>query len=197
MIKKIFTLLLVSSSFIASAQFGIEANYGLNGSYDPSYNGFTHFGAGVTYDFDETFGSKLDFGMDEFSIKNDNRGMKTGVTNFRVTAQGVVNLTNLANSRALYNKFNVLAHGGAGLSILNSDIPEYQNTDHLLNIVLGVSPRYEVGKNFYLTADFSAIANVSQHYFFDGELSYEGAPNSFTGLMYNATFGIAYKFGER
>ena len=196
MIKKIFTLLLVSSSFLASAQFGIEANYGMNGSYDPSYSGFTHFGAGVNYDFDETFGAKLDFGMDEFSIHNDFRGMKTGVTNLRVTAQGVVNLSNLADSRAFYNKFNILAHGGAGLSVLNSDIPENQKTDHLLNIVIGVTPRYEVAKNFYLTADFSAIANVSQHYFFNGELSYEGAANSFTGLMYNATFGIAYKFGQ-
>ena len=197
MLKKIFTLLLVSCSFAASAQFGIEANYGSNGSYDPSYNGFTHFGVGISYDFDETFGTKLDFGMDEFSIQNDLRGMKTGVSNLRVTAQGVVNLTNLADSRAFYNKFNILAHGGAGISILNSDIPEYKNTDHLLNLVIGITPRYEVGENFYLTADFSAIANVSQHYFFNGELSYDGAANSFTGLMYNATIGIAYKFGGR
>ena len=197
MMKKIFTLLLVSSSFVASAQFGIEANYGMNGSYDPSYNGFTHFGGGVSYDFDETIGAKIDFGMDEFSIQNDLRGKKTGVSNLRVTAQGVVNLTNLADSRAFYNKFNILAHGGAGLSILNSDIDEYKNTDHLLNIVLGVTPRYEVGRNFYVTADFSAIANVSQHYFFNGELSYDCAANSFTGLMYNATIGIAYKFGDR
>ena len=197
MMKKIFTLLLVSSSFVASAQFGIEANYGMNGSYDPSYNGFTHFGGGVSYDFDETIGAKIDFGMDEFSIQNDLRGKKTGVSNLRVTAQGVVNLTNLADSRAFYNKFNILAHGGAGLSILNSDIDEYKNTDHLLNIVLGVTPRYEVGRNFYVTADFSAIANVSQHYFFNGELSYDGVANSFTGLMYNATIGIAYNFGDR
>ena len=87
MIKKIFTILLVSCSFIANAQFGIEANYGLNGSYDPSYNGFTHIGAGITYDFDETIGAKLDFGMDEFSIQNDLRGKKTGVSNLRVTVK--------------------------------------------------------------------------------------------------------------
>ena len=197
MIKKIFTLLLVSSSFVASAQFGVEANYGLNGSYDPSYSGFTHFGAGVSYDFDETFGAKLDFGIDEFSIQNDVRRMKTGVTNLRVTAQGVVNLTNLVDSRSFYNKFNILAHGGAGISVLNSDIPEYKNTDHLLNIVIGVTPRYKVGESFYLTADFSAIANTSQHYFFNGELSYDGVANSFTGLMYNVTVGIAYKFSDR
>lgn len=135
--------------------------------------------------------------MDEFSIQNDFREKKTGVTNLRVTAQGIVNLTQLADSRAFYNKFNLLAHGGAGISVLNSDIPDYPNTDHLLNLVVGITPRFEVAENFYLTADFSAIANVSQHYFFNGELSYEGAPNSFTGLMYNTTFGIAYKFGQR
>jgi hypothetical protein len=196
MIKKIFTLLLVSCSFAANAQFGIEANYGSNGSYDPSYNGFTHFGAGVSYDFDETFGAKLDFGMDEFSIQNDLRNMKTGVSNMRITAQGVINLTNLVDSRSFYNKFNILAHGGAGISILNSDIPENKNTDHLLNLVIGLTPRYEVAESFYVTADFSAIANVSQHYFFNGELSYNGSANSFTGLMYNATIGIAYKFGQ-
>lgn len=196
MIKKIFTLLLVSCSFVANAQFGIEANYGSNGSYDPSYNGFTHFGAGVSYDFDETFGAKLDFGMDEFSIQNDLRGKKTGVSNLRVTAQGIVNLTNLADSRSFYNKFNILAHGGAGVSLLNSDIAENSKTDHLLNIVLGITPRYEVGERFYITADFSAIANVSQHYLFNGEYSYTDTVNSFTGLMYNATIGIAYKFGE-
>jgi hypothetical protein len=58
--------------------------------------------------------------MDEFSIQNDLRSMKTGVSNLRVTAQGIVNLSNLADSRAFYNKFNILAHGGAAFSV---DIP--------------------------------------------------------------------------
>lgn len=196
MIKKIYTLLLLTSCFVASAQFGIEANYGINGSYEPSYNGFTHLGGGISYDFDETFGAKLDFGMDEFSIQNDLRNAKTGVSNLRITAQGVINLSTLVDSKSFFNRFNVLAHGGAGLSVLNSDIPEYQKTDHLLNIVVGITPRFEVADSFFLTADFSAIANVSQHYLFNGELSYDGPANSFTGLMYNASLGLAYRFGE-
>ncbi|NHM00927.1 outer membrane beta-barrel protein [Flavobacterium difficile] len=196
MIKKLFTLMLVSCSFVASAQFGIEANYGLNGSYEPSYNGFTHFGAGITYEFDDKFGAKLDFGIDDFSVQNDVRGTKTGVSNFRVTAQGTINLSSLADTRAFYNKFNVIAHGGAGISILNSDIADNQKTDHLLNLVFGITPRYEVAENFFLTADFSFVANVSQHYLFNGEVSYDGPANSFTGLMYNASLGMAYKFGK-
>lgn len=194
--KRFYTLILFASTFIANAQFGIEANYGLNGSYDPKYNGFTHVGAGVTYDFDETIGAKLDFGMDKFSIQNDVRAMKTGTANTRISLQGVVNLSNLANSRSFYNKFNVLAHGGAGVSILKSDIPEYVNTDHLFNVVLGITPRYEIAENLFLTADFTALFNVSQHYFFNGELAYTQAPNSFTGFMYNASFGFAYRFGR-
>lgn len=197
MIKRFFTLILIATSFMANAQFGIEANYGLNGSYDPSYNGFTHFGAGITYDFDETFGAKIDFGMDEFSIQNDVRAMKTGTTNTRISAQGVINLSALADSRSSYNKFNILAHGGAGVSILKSDIEDYPNTDHLFNVVLGLTPRFEISEKLYLTADFSALFNVSQHYLFNGELAYTQAPNSFTGFMYNASFGIAYKFGSR
>lgn len=205
MVKKILSLVLLSASFYVNAQsFGIEANYGLNGSYDPSYNGFTHFGAGVTYDFNETFGAKIDFGSDKFEIENTERallnnepGLKTGTQNTRITLQGVVNLSNLADDRAFYNKFNILAHAGGGLSILKSDIKDYPNTDHLFNVVLGVTPRYQVAENFFVTLDASALFNVSQHYLFNGELAYTQAPNSFTGLMYNVSFGLAYKFGSR
>lgn len=156
----------------------------------------THIGAGVTYDFDEVFGAKLDFGMDEFSIQNDLRAMKTGTNNTRFTAQGVINLSTLADSRASLNPFNILAHAGGGVSILKSDIADYPNTDHLFNVIIGITPRFEVAEKLYLTADFSALFNVSQHYLFNGELAYTQAPNSFTGFMYNASLGVAYKFGQ-
>lgn len=204
MVKKILSLVFLSASFFVNAQsFGIEANYGLNGSYDPSYTGITHFGAGITYDFDETFGAKIDFGSDKFEFENisratpDNLNPKTGTQNTRITLQGVVNLSNLADDRAFYNKFNVLAHAGGGISILKSDIKDYPNTDHLFNVVLGITPRYQVAENFFVTLDASALFNVSQHYLFNGELAYTQAPNSFTGLMYNVSLGLAYKFGSR
>lgn len=204
MVKKILSLVFLSASFFVNAQsFGIEANYGLNGSYDPSYTGITHFGAGITYDFDETFGAKIDFGSDKFEFENisratpDNLNPKTGTQNTRFTLQGVVNLSNLADDRAFYNKFNVLAHAGGGISILKSDIKDYPNTDHLFNVVLGITPRYQVAENFFVTLDASTLFNVSQHYLFNGELAYTQAPNSFTGLMYNVSLGLAYKFGSR
>ena len=109
---------------ISNAQFGVELNYGMNGSYDSSYPGFTHFGGGISYDFDETFGAKIDFGSDKFSISNE-LGTKTGTSNTRISLQGVVNVSNLIDERSFYNNFILLAHGGAGISILKSE--EFEN----------------------------------------------------------------------
>lgn len=180
---------------LSNAQFGIELNFGMNGSYDPSYNGFTHFGGGVNYDFNETFGAKIDFASDKFSIKNES-GIETGTSNTRISLQGLVNVSNLIDDRSFYNDFQILAHGGAGLSILKSDIPTLDKTDHILNIIVGVNPQYKVAEGLFLGIDASFIANISQHYNFDGTLTYEGDANSITGLMYNLSATISYKFGS-
>ena len=197
--KNLFALTIILgallSSNISNAQFGVELNYGMNGSYEPSYSGFTHFGGGVSYDFNETFGAKIDFASDKFSIKND-FGTETGTSNTRISLQGVVNVSNLIDDRSFYNNFVVLAHGGAGLSILKSDI-NTTGTDHILNVIIGVNPQYKVAEGLYLGIDASFIANISQHYNFDGTSTYPGDDaNSITGLMYNLSATISYKFGE-
>lgn len=188
------TLVLLTLPNLTNAQFGVELNYGMNGSYDPSYNGFTHFGAGVNYNFDDTFGAKIDFASDKFSIENE-FGNKTGAANTRISLQGIVNVSNIIDSRSFYNDFQILAHGGAGLSILKSDIPTLDKTDHILNIIVGINPQYKVAEGFFLGIDASFIANISQHYNFDGTSTYVGDANSITGLMYNLSATLSYKFG--
>ena len=89
------TLVAIFFTNTSQAQFSIEANYGLNGSFEPSYNGFTHFGGGVSYDFDETFGAKIDFASDTFSIENEDTGIESGSKNTRISLQGVMNVSNL------------------------------------------------------------------------------------------------------
>ena len=197
--KNLFALTIILgallSSNISNAQFGVELNYGMNGSYEPSYSGFTHFGGGVSYDFNETFGAKIDFASDKFSIKND-FGTETGTSNTRISLQGVVNVSNLIDDRSFYNNFQLLAHAGAGLSILKSDI-NTTGTDHILNVIIGVNPQYKVAEGLYLGIDASFIANISQHYNFDGTSTYVGDDvNSITGLMYNISATVSYKFGD-
>ena len=197
--KNLFALAIILGALllpnISNAQFGVELNYGMNGSYEPSYNGFTHFGGGISYDFDETFGAKIDFASDKFSIENE-LGDKTGTSNTRISLQGIVNVSNLIDSRSFYNEFQILAHGGAGLSILKSDIPTLDKTDHILNIIVGVNPQYKVAEGLFLGIDASFIANISQHYNFDGTSTYVGDANSITGLMYNLSATVSYKFGS-
>lgn len=179
----------------SNAQFGIELNYGMNGSYQPSYNGFTHFGGGVNYDFNDTFGAKIDFASDKFSIKND-FGTETGTSNTRISLQGIVNVSNIIDGRSFYDDFQLLAHTGAGISILKSDI-NTTGTDHIVNVIIGLNPQYKVADGFYLGIDASFIANISQHYNFDGTSTYDSdTANSITGLMYNLSATLSYKFGD-
>ncbi len=197
--KNLLTLAIVFSGLLlpnlSNAQFGIELNYGMNGSYEPSYNGFTHFGGGISYDFDETFGAKIDFASDKFSIE-DELGFESGTSNTRISLQGVANVSNLIDSRSFYNNFVLLAHAGAGISILKSDIYT-AGTDHILNVIVGINPQYKVSEGLYLGIDASFIANISQHYSFDGKFAYDGGTaNSITGLMYNLSATISYKFGD-
>lgn len=201
--KRFFLIIsLILANFSEAQTFGIEANYGLNGCYKPQYNGLTHFGGAVTYDFDETYGAKLDFGMDKFEFNEITEGvalpsdLKAGTTNTRVSLQGVLNVSNLLDDRSFYNKFNFLAHAGAGISFLKSEYVKEAKNDNILNIVAGITPRYKVTDNLFINLDASLILNVSQHYQFNGLYAYDTTVNSFTGLMYNATFGIAYKFGS-
>ena len=190
-----FTLATLLLPNLTNAQFGVELNYGMNGSYEPSYSGFTHFGAGINYDFNETFGAKIDFASDKFSIKND-FGTETGAANTRISLQGILNVSNIIDDRSFYNDFQILVHAGAGLSILKSDIPTLDKTDHILNIIAGINPQYKVADGFYVGIDASLIANISQHYNFDGTSTYVGDANSITGLMYNLSATLSYKFGS-
>lgn len=68
-------------------------------------------------------------------------------------------------------------------------------TDNITNAIMGLTPRFKVAENVFLFVDTSLIFNISQHYQFDGRLTYDGDnANSITGIMYNVSAGIAYKF---
>lgn len=68
-------------------------------------------------------------------------------------------------------------------------------TDNIANAIMGLTPRFKVAENVFLFVDTSLIFNISQHYQFDGRLTYDGDnANSITGIMYNVSAGIAYKF---
>lgn len=189
--------ILLSSLFFftnSQAQYGIEVNYGLNGVFQPSINNLSHIGAGITYDFDESYGLKLDFASDKFRSDILELNEETGVDITRISIQGTANISTLITRASSHDFFNLIAHGGAGYSLVKSSIGG--GNDNLVNVIGGISPRFRISDGLFFAIDTSVIFNISQHYNFDGTLAYTDAVNSFTGITYNVTAGIIYKFNE-
>lgn len=193
----LFFALIIIASFLpvtSQAQFGIEANYGLSGVFQPSINEISHFGGGITYDFDETYGVKLDFASDKFRTKNILFTDETGIDVTRISIQGTINLSAAITRASSYDFFNLIAHAGGGYSLVKSTYNA--GNDNLINVVMGLTPRFKITDGLYFAVDASTVFNISQHYNFDGSFSYQDNINSFTGITYNLTGGIIYKFNE-
>lgn len=193
----LFFALTIIASFLpvtSQAQFGIEANYGLSGVFQPSINEVSHFGGGITYDFDETYGVKLDFASDKFRTKNILFTDETGIDVTRISIQGTINLSAALTRASSYDFFNLIAHAGGGYSLVKSTYNA--GNDNLINVVIGLTPRFKITDGLYFAVDASTVFNISQHYNFDGSFSYQDNINSFTGITYNLTGGIIYKFNE-
>lgn len=89
----ITTFIVLYNTISAQGQYAIEANYGLSGVFKPSTNELNHFGAGISYDFNEVYGIKLDFASDKFRPKNDISNLETGINVTRISLQGTLNLS--------------------------------------------------------------------------------------------------------
>ena len=132
----LFFALIIIASFLpvtSQAQFGIEANYGLSGVFQPSINEISHFGGGITYDFDETYGVKLDFASDKFRTKNILFTDETGIDVTRISIQGTINLSAAITRASSYDFFNLIAHAGGGYSLVKSTYNA--GNDNLVNVV--------------------------------------------------------------
>ena len=160
----------------SNAQYSIEANYGLSGVFEPSSNDFTHFGAGVSYDFNEVYGIKLDFGSDKFRVNDVVLG-KSGINVSRISLQGILNISTAIDRINSDKTFNLIAHAGAGISTIKP-FNKSGGNDNAMNVILGLTPRFKIAKGLYFALDTALVFNISQHYNFDGSLAYENKPNS-------------------
>lgn len=192
--KALIAFSFIATSFVSAQEYGVELNYGLNGVFEPSINEISHFGGGFFYNFDETYGAKIDFGSDKYRVNNELFGKETGVNSTRVSLQGTANVSTIFSRASSYDFFNLIAHAGAGYTRISST--EGGKADNVVNIIGGLTPRFRVTDNFFLTLDTSVIFNISQHYNFDGSLSYTDTVNSFTGITYNVSAGIVYKISS-
>jgi hypothetical protein len=204
--KKLTVILLLFTSLSFGQRVynnvSIDASYGISGVKDPGISDFSHLDFGVRYMFGDTWGLKLDYGMDKFRTQTTPKEM--GIDVSRISVQAVCNLTNLLDNRSyFYNEsFNILTHAGAGYSMQKSvTIPE-GGVDEIGHIIFGINPQYSITEDLAVGLDLTGIVHLSQHYWFDGRYTYDdpvykGTPNATSTFIYNVSLGLSYTFGGR
>ena len=133
-------------------KWSIEANGGAvkaRKAFAPGYYSetpsFFHADFGVRYMFNNKFGLKLDGGYDR--IKEGEGVNKFKSNYYRVDLQGVVNVGRVLNFETWTNRIGLLAHGGAGISIMNNDRTDgvsgkiIDDNDNMANVMVGLTPQ--------------------------------------------------------
>jgi hypothetical protein len=174
-------------------QYSIEAAYGFGASPNPGVSELGHYEFAFRYMIDEYWGIKFDFGADRFRTGDS---LAPGSDYKRYSVQGVYNLGRALNfTNRSVKTFNILAHGGVGLSTLTS--PALKGTDKIGNIILGVTPQYYLSDSFALMADTSMTLNFAQQNNFDGiRPPGNRSSDEFTGKLFTFSLGITYYFGR-
>lgn len=118
---------------------------------------------GTRYMFNKIFGLSWVLGYDNFGSKKSSI-VDFHTHNFSSTIQGYVNLTNLYNFSEFSNKFGLLLHAGAGLSLLHGKDKGY---DNVISFVGGLTPQYKVSEKLSINLDLGVNFNLKQSRTFD------------------------------
>ena len=182
-------------SQFSNAQYFAEVNLGLNGSIYPKTNTLSHAGLGFGFIHNNsTLGAKVDFAMDQF--RTTVTGKETGSDFYRLSLQALCNISNLIDERSYNNNLNVLVHSGFGYS-LGKPITQKKVNDHIINVIMGITPKYKLTENLSLTLDASLLFNIAQSYQLDVDYSVpQNKISPFTGTTYTTSIGILYAFKD-
>lgn len=197
-------MLLFFSTFFVSAQtdefnrFSAELTTGIHVPLAPNhgisrskYIAFKQFQLSGRYMFTEKFGLKGHYAFNRFANPDD---ADFGMSFNRIGLEGVANVGKLLNvGYRLRERFGLLFHTGAGITFANPTGSE--SIEHIGNILVGFTGQIKLNSDFTLLGDLTYVANLKQHYAYNGELinaNYDPEPGSFVNL----SIGIMYSFGE-
>lgn len=149
---------------------------------------------GVRYMFNEKFGLRLALGYNEF--KEADNSLPFRANYYRTTLEGVVNAGSLLNFSKFTSRFNLLFHGGVGLSNLRTIAPiDSGSGEPLMNFTVGFTPQFKLTNRVSLFLDASAIFHDYQNFTFDG------APNTrdreISASIFNTSIGVSISLGKQ
>lgn len=153
-----------------------------------------HYNLGVRYMFSPKFGLKLDGAFDNLKNLSD-ESEDFEMRQIRIGIQGVVNAARLFDIQESLGRFSMLFHGGVQVANMapQMGINEGKN-EWNGGIMVGFTPEFRITKNLALTADFTLISNVRQHFNWDG--AYSDQSNNLAGSMYTTSLGLSFSFGS-
>jgi outer membrane protein OmpA-like peptidoglycan-associated protein len=145
---------------------------------------------GARYMFNNKFGLKADFGLNNLEAKSDSKDFNTKY--YRFDVQGVANLGRIMNFENWTNTIGLLGHTGIGVGYLDGD--KFTTKDYVGNFIGGLTAQVKLSNKFALTGDITTIYNAKQTHTFDGGASTE--TRGFTSHVFNGTIGLTYYLGK-
>ena len=148
---------------------------------------------GVRYMVNEKFGLRLDLGYNEF--KEGKNSLPFRSNSYRVNIQGVLNAGSLLKFSSWTKKFNLLFHGGMGLSSLKTIAPlDNGNGEKIINLMFGFTPQFKLSNRVSLFLDASAILHDKQNFTFDG--APYTSERRIAANIFNTSIGVNISLGK-
>lgn len=160
-----------------------------------NFNSFSHFDIGARYMLSNIFGLKMDLAFDLIKNKTSSGSIEFKNNQYRLGLQGVTNLSRLMHFETFTGRLGLLAHGG--VQVARRDIKSGVNknlSEDNGGLIFGLTPQFRITDKIVVTADFTVINNVRQHFNWDG--TYSATDNNLTGIMYNTSLGLTFYLGE-
>lgn len=179
-------------------QFSVEAAYGLSLPVttiseisDDSYSSTAHFAIGARYMFNQDWGIKGQFSIDQFRGDIED----TGTDFVGVDLQAYYNLGRLLDiPLATQERIGLMAHSGFGVGYSKS--VQLDKRERVGQYIIGLSPRYRFNDVASLMLDFTYVFNFRQHFNFDGEYA-EPNQDFTTGGYFTPSIGLIISLGEQ
>ena len=187
-------------------QFAIEASGGLaiplspkNETPSSDYIGLNTFQISGRYNFYSRFNRELQhlsvrLSYSHHGFKNS-KDSDLGIAYNKLTAEAVYNIgQQLGLGIRFYESYGLLAHAGAGVSFATPVGADFN--EKVGHLQLGITPQIKISDQFVFFADVTYVANLKQHYHYDGSLIYSNFDHK-TGAFTTISFGIMFYPGSK
>ena len=143
---------------------------------------------GANYAFTDLWGLRITYANNEFKDKNDS---SLGITHHKLMAEGTFNVIQWFEMQP--NPFEIIVHGGAGVSFAKSKLSS--DFDKMGTLQIGLMPLYRITDNLSLHMDATYVVNVKQNYGYNGQQpNIDGSPVTGEYFTMNLGLGVKFKF---